>query len=175
MGPWIALACLCALARGQLPAIKKSLVSAIEAKEVIAGAADGAAFSTDMSWALGLPSSNWAVSGWINVLDSWPTDWTLIEVFDTAGMILCMKWPVNWNPVFSNNVWEKFVNTEEPREMQKWFHVIMGSLNGSSFGVVTRKGAAYQIDITWAMKLLLTPTATVRGPLGDSNISVRTT
>ena len=167
------LACLCVLVKAQIPSVKISLVPAMEPKEVTTPAADGEAITlNDLSAVVGLPTKKWAFTGWIFIESSPSAFMLLVKIADKGQTLIQLLWVLAASPVFSDGFWSHFKAGLYPRVSQQWFHLSMGSVDGTCFGVVTLRGSAGQIDTTWDAPLALTSTTSITAPVNDPDFHV---
>jgi hypothetical protein len=150
-----------------------NLVTALEPKEVTPPTSEGAAINYLLSSILGLPTNNWIITGWIYIDASDLSNNLLLALLESGPVTaLDMQWPFNGAPYFSNGYWSSQNPGEYFREVKKWFHLNMGSVGGTGYGVVTLRGSITSIATTWEAFIPLTSTTSVIAPRIDSTFHV---
>ena len=182
MGWTIACLCLCLLAT--VHATDKIVLVNSWGQKVLTGADDGAATSVpDMSWATNtvFPTSDWYAQAWVQVLAGTPDTARFLQFAASDGTNVVdfyVTWTSTASPKFTFGGTGHTVMGGTPgfRNEGTWFHIVMGSSPGSSFGYITfRKTANYQFSVTWVETIWLSRASTLVAPANASPFTVRYT
>jgi hypothetical protein len=121
----------------------------------------------------GVPTGTWTVSGWIFIRTA-ADDARLMQARTADGKDFYFSWPINGGPILFDGVQNHQEAGQPFRENNKWFHLLIGSLEKSaSFAIVTQRGVAIQTLVTVMLETQVNAASFFQGPAGDPTFSVR--
>ena len=154
-----------------------------EVKTLTGATAHGSAVTiSNMDWDpnMLMPNQNWYVTAWVQIKPDTADTAKLLQFkgFDGAVPVECYAtWTSTASPTFTFGATAHAVtgNTVS-RQENVWFHLLMGSQAGTSFGYITfRAATSNQVSVTWSETTLVKFTSTLLAPANANPFNVIST
>lgn len=158
-------------------------IGANEVKTLTGETADGSAVTISaMDWDpnILMPNDNWYVAAWVQIKPATADTARLLQFkgFDGAVPLECfVTWASTAPPTFTFGANDHAVSGyTDSRQENVWFHLLMGSLSGTSFGYITfRAASSNQFSVTWSETILVKRTSTFLAPANANPFNVSST
>ena len=154
-----------------------------EMKTLTGATADGSAVSIpaiDFKDSLPFPISDWYVAGWVQIKPATADTARLLQFkgFKGAVPVECyVTWASTAPPTFTFGVTDHaVVGYEDHRHEDVWFHLLMGCLEGTSYGYISfRAASSNQFSVTWSETITIKRTSAFMAPSNANPFNVSST
>ena len=157
------------------------LIASDQVKTLSGTTADGLAVaisSLTSDWFMALPSSTWFVRAWVQIGPSTADAARLLQFKgfdDAAAPVDCyVTWTSTAPPTFTFGATDHAVaGYTTNRQENVWFHLMLGSISGVSFGYITfRAASSNQFSVTWTETIFAKRESTLMAPVNANPFTV---